>query len=99
MTPRIRCENEAGHDTCFGLPVPSWSPIFLPTRQARLTAGHNTTVVLQAYHPEGCHSERSEAWSSKLLRDLSVGRNRRNYRNSIQLLRHRNLGLTQHVLD
>jgi hypothetical protein len=33
MTPRIRCENDAGYETCLsGLPVPSWSPFFFRAR-------------------------------------------------------------------
>ena len=98
-----------GMKRAFGPPGLKLEPHFFAYAPGTLTTGHKTTVILQDGHPErlSFRAERSVVeesasrfirWSqrqklSQLQKLVAFGAPA-----SIQLLRHRNLRLTQHVL-
>jgi chloramphenicol 3-O-phosphotransferase len=69
MTPRVRCENDTGYETCLpGLPVPSGSPIFFvgnfvppekAPRKAREKKPGKNTGLKTGHYASNNHSVKS----------------------------------------
>ena len=94
MTPRIRCENGTGNETCFRGSRSQAGAHFFSNSPGMLTTGHKTTVILQDWLPERLPF-RAERSVRNLLLALSVSRSRRNCRNCrINSARHTYLNST-----
>src|SRR5713101_1123574 len=69
MTPRIRCENDAGYETCFrGSRSQAGAPFFADA-PGTLTTGHKTTVILQ-----DCHAKRLSFRAERSVIEESASR-------------------------